>query len=210
MPFWLSRCDSRGLRHALCAVGVVLGLAGLAPTAAEDMPLKSVVRFNTVCANCHEAQCSGRLSFDSGPQAARGHMERYVGALTADEVGFLFRILGHTKEHCSHYPVAAQVPADLAWSEADLERWHNAQQGGYFVPLGELDAGQYRLQMVLAAALRLRLKISDEGFEPVVEETFCAHEPTTIEFELPGESRYYLTVAGAPAVKVLKLSLEKQ
>ena len=201
---------ARFVRHALGVVGMVLGLACLAPAGAEGLPIKSVVRFNTVCANCHEAQCSGRLSFDSGAEAARGHMERYVGPLTDDEVGFLFRILGHTKEHCGHYPVTERVPSDLAWTEADLEPWHNAQEGGYFIPLGELDAGHYRLEMVLAAALRFRLKISDDEFEPVVEEVFCTHEPTAIEFELDDASRYYLTLGGAQALEVRKLSIEKR
>lgn len=201
---------ARSVHHALGAVGIVLGLACLAPAGAEGLPLNSVVRFNTVCANCHEAQCSGRLAFGSGAEAARGHMERYLGPLTDDEVGFLFRILGHTKAHCAHYPVAERVPSDLVWTEADLEPWRNAQEGGYFIPLGQLDAGRYRLEMVLAATLRFRLKISDDGFEPVVEEVFCVHEPTAIEFELDGASRYYLTLGGEKALEVLQLSFEKR
>jgi len=33
--------------------------------AVEDKAFtESVVIFNTICAKCHEAQCSGRLSFD--------------------------------------------------------------------------------------------------------------------------------------------------
>ena len=31
-----------------------------------SMPTASVVRFNTVCTNCHEGECSGRLSFHTG------------------------------------------------------------------------------------------------------------------------------------------------
>jgi hypothetical protein len=123
---------ARSVRHALGAVGIVLGLAFLAPAGAEGLPLNSVVRFNTVCANCHEAQCSGRLAFGSGAEAARGHMERYLGPLTDDEVGFLFRILRH--QGALRLSVAERVPSDLVWTEADLEPWRNAQEGGCLPP----------------------------------------------------------------------------
>ena len=39
--------------------------------AAEPTPAASVVRFYTVCANCHEGQCSGRLTFHTGATEAR-------------------------------------------------------------------------------------------------------------------------------------------
>ncbi|OHC66262.1 MAG: hypothetical protein A2040_09205 [Rhodocyclales bacterium GWA2_65_19] len=53
----------------LAAAGLAqLSLAG--PSAAADAPAptttEAIVQFHTVCSNCHEAQCSGRLSFDSG------------------------------------------------------------------------------------------------------------------------------------------------
>lgn len=40
----------------------------------------TVVRFSTVCFNCHEGECSGRLSFDSGARAAQDHIRRDLGA----------------------------------------------------------------------------------------------------------------------------------
>ncbi len=79
--------------------------------AAQEIPRPAVVRFNTVCANCHEGECSGRLSFQSGADAARGHMERYLGKITSAEGAALFSLLRYTKEHCSHYPVTAAWPA---------------------------------------------------------------------------------------------------
>jgi hypothetical protein len=48
------------------------------------------------------------------------------------------------------------------------------------------------------------------GFEPVVEEVFCVHRPTAIEFELDGSAAYYLTLGAHQALRVLKLSIERR
>jgi hypothetical protein len=48
-------------------------------TAAGAQPppsIATIVEFNTVCSDCHAGECSGRLSFDSGPAAARAHISR--------------------------------------------------------------------------------------------------------------------------------------
>ena len=46
--------------------GMLLLAVGMTAAIAADISLGSVVRFNTTCAMCHEAECSGRLSFDLG------------------------------------------------------------------------------------------------------------------------------------------------
>lgn len=40
---------------------------------------ESVVIFNTICAKCHEAECSGRLSFDEAFETSASHILRYYG-----------------------------------------------------------------------------------------------------------------------------------
>ena len=45
---------------------------------AEDEAFtESVVIFNTICAKCHEAECSGRLSFDEAFEKSTGHILRH-------------------------------------------------------------------------------------------------------------------------------------
>ncbi|TAL13834.1 hypothetical protein EPN95_04835, partial [Patescibacteria group bacterium] len=91
----------------LAAFGLAqLSFAGPAATADTRVPAttEAIVQFHTVCSNCHEAQCSGRLSFDSGSAGARSHIERYIGTTNDDHLAALFAMLRHVKETCGHYP----------------------------------------------------------------------------------------------------------
>ena len=141
--------------------------------AAQEIPRPAVVRFNTVCANCHEGECSGRLSFQSGAEAAA-----------------LFSLLRYTKEHCSHYPVTAAWPEGGVWNTAELTLWRNQHEGGYFVPLGKFASGSRRLQITFAATAPGRLKITDDRFEPLVEEALCPDGMQEIRFIAPGGPLY--------------------
>ena len=81
---WLAE----GVRRRLCprdehACAITLGIAVLSllafpPTAGAQLPpsIATIVEFNTVCSDCHAGECSGWLSFDSGPAAARAHISR--------------------------------------------------------------------------------------------------------------------------------------
>ena len=159
----------------------------------EQIPVPAIVRFNTVCANCHEGECSGRLTFSSGAEAARGHMQRYLGSVTAPEAEALFGLLRYMKEHCAHYPVPAAVPAGGIWSAPDLSAWRNSREGGYFIPLGTLQAGHHRLHLYLSGSSQGRLKITDERFEPVLDEAFCPGNTQEVVFASTG-ARLYLTL----------------
>ena len=200
-------------RRVYCALSLAsVLLAGLfhpLPAMSDEVPVRSVVRFNTVCANCHEGQCSGRLSFESGAEAARGHIERYLGPLSDEDIHFLFSVLRHTKEQCSHYPVDSALVVGQEWTEADLDPWRNPQEGAYFLPLGEVAAGSYRLQMVFAEPAQARVRITDAGFESMAEATLCAEQPAALSVVLPA-GRYYLTLHCPQQLKALTLSLEVQ
>ena len=160
---------------------------------AEEIPRLTLVRFNTVCATCHEGECSGRLSFDSGATAALGHMQRHLGKIGEVEARDLFGLIKYTKEHCAHYPVIANIPANGVWTSADLAAWRNLQAGAYFVALGSLPAGNYRLRLTFNSPAQGRLKITDRQFEPVIEETLCPEKMQ--EFNLTvSTGPHYLTL----------------
>jgi hypothetical protein len=176
---------------------VVFSFAVLTASAwAGDISRASVVRFYTVCATCHEAECSGRLSFRSGAAAAQGHMERYLGPLAATDVEELFALLRHTKERCSRYPLSASLPPDRRWQAGDLAGWREARGTGYFLPLGELAPGLYRLQLAFAANAQGRLKISGERTDPLADEALCPQQQADIAFEVTDRGAHYLTVTG--------------
>ena len=134
------------------------------PVQATDIPLATVVRFNTLCATCHEGECSGRLSFDSGIRATENHIRRHAGDVPPDVLGDLARLLVHTKQACSYYPMAIEIPKDGRWDSGTLALLHNAKENAWFVPLGHLPAGRYR------ATLRQNGPI--EGVAQIISERF--------------------------------------
>lgn len=177
---------------ALPILALMLLLASLR-VCGEEVPVPAIVRFNTVCANCHEGECSGRLTFQSGAPGAQEHMQRHLGSVTAQEAEALFGLLRYTKEHCTQYPVTAAVPASGIWSAAELSAWRNSREEAYFVPLGRLEAGDYRLRLSLSGSSQGRLKITDERFEPLVDEAFCPGKTHEVVFPTTG-GRLYLTL----------------
>ena len=65
----------------ICAITLgiaVLPLLAFMPGGGAQPPpsIATIVEFNTVCSDRHAGECSGRLSFDSEPAAARAHISR--------------------------------------------------------------------------------------------------------------------------------------
>jgi len=118
-----------------------------APTlmAGDRIRIESVVAFHTQCANCHEGECSGRLSFDLGPTVADAHIRRHGGALPLETVRDLAELLRYMKERCAFYPLPLALIEDRTWG-VDVLRHLRAPDGtAYFLPLGRLAPGAYRL-----------------------------------------------------------------
>lgn len=188
-------------------LGLVLLALVMPASWAAEIPPATVVRFNTVCANCHEGECSGRLSFQSGAAAATNHIRRYLAAPSEREMLDLFALLKYTKEQCSHYPLKPAVPANGRWVADDLAYWRNHSEGGYFIPLGNLKAGKYSLRLTFAAAPQGRARVSDARFEVAAEEPLCGSNDPVIRFEASGRE-YYLHLQGQ--AELLGLELQRQ
>ena len=161
------------------------------PAWGEDISRTTVVRFNTVCANCHEGECSGRLSFSSGPEAAQNHVRRYLGTASAEDIETFFALLKYTKEKCAPYPIDAAFPANRRWEGDALAGWHNPAEGGYYVPLGILEPGKYRLRMTFAGEPCGRASITDAHFDIAAEESLCRNTPPVLSFDAVGGAHYF-------------------
>ena len=161
---------SRGW-HKLFRAAFMLGLlaANLAQ-AAPQISRSSGVLFNTICAQCHEGECSGRLSFESGQFGADAHIRRYVGDVPETMVAELFSVLSYTKHECAVYPLAVPVPADGSWSQSMLADLSTPSQCGYFVPLGALPQGEYQVDLTAAALVDLRVEVIAADFELLLDE----------------------------------------
>lgn len=186
---------------------VLIALVLAFPVWGAEIPPTTVVRFNTVCANCHEGECSGRLSFQSGMEAARDHLQRYLGPLNERESADLFALLKFTKEQCRHYPLKSNMPTDGHWKSGDLQVWRNPSEGGYFIPLGDLDEGKYLLRLKFAGEPQGRVRISGAGFDTAVDEQLCRGGVPELTFSVSG-GEHYLHLQGQ--AELLGLELQRQ
>jgi hypothetical protein len=143
---------------------LLLSLLWLIPAQAADIPLGTVVRFNTLCATCHEGECSGRLSFDLGIQAAENHIRRHAGDVDRDVWRDLARLLVHTKQACAYYPMTVDIPKDRHWGPDRLAELRNTRENAWFIPLGQLPAGRYRAI--------LGMKGQTEGVAQIISASF--------------------------------------
>lgn len=166
--------------------------------AAEIAP-GHVVRFNTVCARCHEGECSGRLSFQAGAPGAAGHIRRYLGTATEREVEAMFGLLKYMKEHCSQYPLAPNAAG--RWGAQELAAWRNPVEGGYFVPLGALPPGERRLRLVLDADAPCSARVTDSRFEVAAEEQSC-RGGAVLTFAAGGDEHYLHVQTEATVVRL--------
>jgi hypothetical protein len=177
---------------AACLALLTLALPAAAADAPPPATIETIVQFNTVCSNCHEGQCSGRLSFDSGAVAAHSHVERYIGKASEVHVAALFAMLQHVKETCAHYPAVPIRPATGAWEAAELAPWRNAQAGAWFIPLGRLAAGRRQLRLEFDGTADGEARIDDNRMEAVADERLCGDTAKTVAFDATAGTTYFL------------------
>ncbi len=137
----------------------------------DEMPVGSVVAFNTQCARCHEGECSGRLSFQLSEDAADEHIRRHGGPLPLQTVRDLDELLRYMKERCAFYPMPLALANDRRWDKGTLDLLRNLEGAAYFLPLGRLGSGVYRLRMDgLAPGLRICSELVAADFDLVSHE----------------------------------------
>jgi hypothetical protein len=194
------------MRSVLLAAA--LGLAGAA-AAAEPVAAprcESLAAFSTTCATCHEAECSGRLSFAGGPERARTHVRRYAGPLSDAHADELIELLRATKEECRVHPGAATDCGTGPWDAVRLRRTHAERERAWFVPLGAAAGGRQRLALRFDRDTLASVRISTARFETLHESSARtrarAHE---VPFSAPAGEPLFVRVqadAGAQLVGV--------
>lgn len=198
------RCVGR-LRSILLVAALLAG----AQVGAADVSATTVVKFNTVCARCHEGECSGRLSFSSGVAATQGHVRRHLPGASPLEVEELFAVLKYTKEHCSHYPLPDSVPAGGVWSGEGLRQWRSPDGDGYFIPLGNLRRGNYQLGLNFDRKAPASVRIADEKFEVLLEEQQCKDLAFRQTLQVSADARYFLYLNSSAMLLGLTLTPQR-
>ena len=170
----------------------------------------SILRFNTVCAHCHEGECSGRLSFSLGPEAAFSHIRRFAGDVDGTFVRQLQALLEHMKQECEYAPMPAlDVQGPL--QREILDAYQDPATGNYFMPLGKLEPGTYRLTLHLEAPVSLRVEVLNRWFEFLVDECYgCNRTVFTAMLEVDEASNHYLRLRSPTALRLEALRLSRE
>ena len=173
--------------------------------AAEDEAFtESVVIFNTICAKCHEAECSGRLSFDDAFEVSSTHIIRHYGEASGKKwlQKELFILLNHMKEKCAYYPMQVPIPPKRVWSSEMLEKMATLLEKNYFIPIGTFSPGQYSLEITLVKDEKITVHLISETFDMLVEDCYdTSDKKVVIPFSVEESGNYYLRVyPRAPAL----------
>ena len=187
---------------------IVVAVVGMtyATMGAAEVSRATAVKFNTVCTRCHEGECSGRLSFSSGVAATRSHVRRYLPSSSSLEVEELFAILKYTKELCAHYPLPDAVPANGVWDVEALRQWRSPDGDGYFIPLGRMRQGVYRLGLRFDGKAEASVRITNEKFDVLLEEQLCKDQACERTLPVAAEALYYLHFKSSAVLVGLTIS----
>ncbi len=177
----------------------------------EDEPFReSVIIFNTICAKCHEAQCSGRLSFSDAYDASASHIIRHYGKASEKKwlQKELFSILNHMKVNCAYYPMSVPVPAKRIWNSEILEKMTTLLERNYFIPVGPFTPGRYNLELKLAKDAKVTVHLVSETFDLVVEDCYqSSDQQLVIPFTIEVAGNYYVRVYPRKPVQITRLAI---
>ena len=171
---------------------------------------ESVVIFNTICAKCHEAQCSGRLSFDDAMSASTGHILRHYNEASGKQwlQKELFEILSYMKKKCAYYPMSIPVPLKRVWSSDILDKLSTLLEKNYFIPIGNFTAGSYRIELELEEDVRVNAQLITEDFDNIVEDCFeSSKRRITIPFVIESPGIHYFRIYPRKPVRITQLSI---
>jgi len=172
---------------------------------------ESVVIFNTICAKCHEAQCSGRMSFDDASEASRNHIIRYYGD-AKDKKWLqkeLFTILNHMKEKCAYYPMESPLPLKRVWSSDVLDKMTTLLERNYFIPLGSFSPGKYYINLELEKNAKITVHLVSEEFEMVIEDCFTPdNKKLEIPFSITDKGNYYFRMYPKKSIRIVSLAVK--
>ena len=179
----------------------------LADEKLDKISLKSAVIFNTHCAKCHEGQCSGRLTFDTGSEAASNHIKRYCDDATIStcEVKEYFTLLNYMKKECLLY-----MPNAIKYNSKNLLSFATSTHKRYFITLGVLKKGEYKLLAKTKDDVRYRVEIISSQFDTYLDRSICSSFKTNeFEFSIDEKLNYYLRINSKKTVYFQTLEIVK-
>ncbi len=173
----------------------------------EKSSIKTSVIFNTLCAKCHEGECSGRLTFDTGSKATSSHIRRYAGDLniTKGETEEFFSLLNYMKTECSLW-----MPDNGKWKPENLSHFALPSSKGYFIPLGALKKGKYHIEIKLKDNIHFRVEVISDHFEHFLDISACPDgEKQILKFAIEKEVNTFLRIQSRRSFHIIDLNILK-
>lgn len=169
--------------------------------------MPATLRFATACAQCHEGECSGRLTFATAPESAFTHIRQYAGPTDDTLARELYAALKQMKSDCRygdlHLPDLAGPLAGPA-----LDSYRDPWTGAYFLPLEGLAPGRYRLTVDVERAGLARLELIDAAFDPLIDHCLTVGQaPTSVIVTLVESPRHFLRLSPRGGLRVRTLTL---
>ena len=170
----------------------------------EKISTKTAVTFNTLCAKCHEGECSGRLSFDTGSEAAHSHIKRYAADsnITENDIKEFFTFLNYMKKECR-----LLMPGKGKLKMEDLSRFATPSRQAYFIPLGLLKKGSYELTLLTKEEHHYRLEILSDRFDPLLDLFICPDRQEKILFTVDTPVKSFVRIRSKKPLHILTLEI---
>ncbi len=173
----------------------------------ENISLKSSVTFNTLCSKCHEGQCSGRLTFDTGSATASNHIKRYSddSNLSKIETEEFFSLLNYMKKECKLF-----MPNDVKYSFKNLSLFATSTHKAYFIPLGKLKKGDYTFEIKVKDDLPFRVEIISSLFDSYLDRSVCScAKKREFHFNIDEDINYFLRIKSKKPLYLEVLEIKK-
>jgi len=170
----------------------------------ENIGTKTAVIFNTLCAKCHEGECSGRLSFDTGSEAAHTHIKRYAidDNISESDIKEFFALLNHMKKECSLLMPDKEKP-----KPEDISRFAIPSRKAYFIPLGLLKKGTYSLILSAKEKLHYRVEVLSNHFDHFTDVSTSPDRKEKIHFTVDEPTRTFLRIQSKKTLHIQTIKL---
>ena len=101
------------------------------------------------------------------------------------------------------------LPSDLRWDSEILRRMGTLVEKNYFVPLGVLPNGRYRMRLLLTEDARVSVQLVSEKFDMAVDDCFeSVGNKITMYFSISDTEKYYFRMYPRRPVQLSEIILE--
>jgi len=171
----------------------------------QNIHTETSVTFNLLCAKCHEGECSGRLSFDTGSKKAANHIKRYANDpdLSKSKITEFFTLLNYMKKEC-----ALWMPKNEKPRLENLSHFALPSYKGYFIPLGFLKPGHYRLIIKTKEKIHFGVEVISNTMDLLFSHEVCPDsKKNNLHFKIEKPTNTFLRIRSRNPLHIISLTV---